>query len=177
MSGGSMNMKELERIQRISGVLRYLLLLGAVALGGAFALMLLVPDQGLITLGDGQLNELRGAGAISTQLMLALSAPVLVLLAAGIYWLQRLFRQYQQGDFFTEGSMRCYLWLVWLKVAVFIYGIVWPLLLSNLLPGPETADLQVTINAGEIVELVVLLLIVHLLKAAQQIYDENKAFV
>jgi len=172
-----MNMKELERIQRISGVLRYLLLLGAVALGGAFALMLLVPDQELITLGDGQLNELRRAGSISAQLMLALSAPVMVLLAAGIYWLQRLFHQYQQGQFFTEGSMRCYLWLVWLKVAAFIYGIVWPLLLSNVLPARETADLQVTIGAGEIVELVVLLLIVHLLKAAQQIYDENKAFV
>ena len=170
-------MKELERIQRISGVLRYLVLIGALALGGAFALMLLVPDQQLISLGDGQLNELGRAGAISPQLMLALSAPVIALLAAGIYWLQRLFHQYQQGHFFTEGSMRCYLWLVWLKVAAFIYGILWPVLLPMLLPALESVDLRVTISAGALVELLVLLLIVHLLKAAQQIYDENKAFV
>ena len=73
--------------------------------------------------------------------------------------------------------MRCYLWLVWLKVAAFIYGILWPVLLPVLLPAMESADLQVTISAGALVELVVLLMIVHLLKAAQQIYDENKAFV
>jgi len=170
-------MKELERIQRISGVLRYLVLIGALALGGAFALMLLVPDQELVSLGDGQLNELRRTGAISPQLMLALSVPVIVLLALGIYWLQRLFHQYQQGHSFTEGSMRCYLWLVWLKVAAFIYGILWPVLLPTLQPAMEAADLQVTISAGALVELVVLLLIVHLLKAAQQIYEENKAFV
>ena len=170
-------MKELERIQRISGVLRYLVLIGALALGGAFTLMLLVPDQELVSLGDGQLNELRRTGAISPQLMLALSVPVIVLLALGIYWLQRLFHQYQQGHFFTEGSMRCYLWLVWLKVAAFIYGILWPVLLPMLQPAMEAADLQVTISAGALVELVVLLLIVHLLKVAQQIYDENKAFV
>jgi hypothetical protein len=170
-------MKELERIQWISGVLRYLVLFGAVALGGAFALMLLVPDQELVSLGDGQLNELRRTGAIGPQLMLGLSVPVIVLLALGIYWLQRLFHQYQQGHFFAEGSMRCYLWLVWLKVAAFIYGILWPVLLPVLLPAMEYTDLQVTISAGALVELVVLLLIVHLLKAAQQIYDENKAFV
>jgi hypothetical protein len=170
-------MKELERIQRISGVLRYLVLFGALALGGAFALMLLVPDQELVSLGDGQLNELRRTGAISPQLMLGLSVPVIVLLASGIYWLQGLFHHYQQGHFFTEGSMRCYLWLVWLKVAAFIYGILWPVLLPVLSPAMESADLQVTISAGALVELVVLLLIVHLLKAAQQIYDENKAFV
>ena len=170
-------MKELERIQRISGVLRYLLLFGAVALGGAFALMLLVPEQELISLGDGQLNALRSSGAIGTQVMLAVAVPVFVLVALGVYWLQRLFHLYQQGHFFTGGSMRCYLWLVWLKFAAFIYGILWPMLLSSWLPGLDSADLKITISAGALVELLVLLLIVHLLQAAQQIYDENKAFV
>ena len=46
-----------------------------------------------------------------------------------------------------------------------------------LVPDLESVDLRVTISAGALVELLVLLLIVHLLKAAQQIYDENKAFV
>ncbi|MEE4144612.1 MAG: hypothetical protein V2I26_07415 [Halieaceae bacterium] len=170
-------MKELQSIQRISGVLRYLLLFGAAVLGAAFALMVLVPDQQLVSLGDGQLNALRRSGAIGPQLMLAVAAPVVVLLALGVYWLQRLFHQYQQGHFFTGGNMRCYLWLVWLKAAAFLYGILWPPLLSSWLPGLDSADVQVTISAGALVELLVLLLIVHLLKAAQQIHEENKAFV
>ncbi len=170
-------MKELERIQRISGVLRYLLLVGALVIGGAITMALLIPGQGLITLGDGQLNELYSSGAISRQLMLALVTPIVVLLALGIYWLQRLFHEYQQGHFFTDGSMRCYLWLVWLKVAAFFYSILWPVLLASLSPDLDSVDLEVTISAGALVELIVLLLIVHLLRAAQQIHDENKAFI
>jgi hypothetical protein len=46
-----------------------------------------------------------------------------------------------------------------------------------LVPDLESVDLRVTVSAGALVELLVLLLIVHLLKAAQRIYDENKAFV
>ena len=172
-----MAMNRLDRIQRISGVLRYLLLLAATALVGAIVLALVVPDQALIILGDGQLNELRRSGAISGRQMLAIAAPVGILLVLGIYWLQRLFGEYQQGNFFTDSSMRCYLWLVWLKAGAFIYGIIWPLVVNTLPSAQGVTDLNVTIEAGTIVELGVLLVIVHLLKAAQQINDENKAFV
>ena len=170
-------MKELERIQRISGVLRYLLLFGALLIAGAITLALVVPGQGLIALGDGQLNELYRNGSIGTPGMLAVVIPFVVLLALGIYWLQRLFHEYQQGNFFTDGSMRCYLWLVWLKAAAFIYGILWPIMLGSLSSALDSVDLDVTISAGALVELVLLLLIVHLLSAAQQIHDENKAFI
>ncbi len=117
-------MNQLEKIQRVSGILRYVLLVAALVLG--------------------------------------------------VYWLQRLFSEYQQGHFFTNASMRCIVWLVWLKAAAFIYGIFWPLLLIAVAP---IQDVGLTIEAGTLVELLVLLLIVHLLKAAQQINDENKAFV
>lgn len=170
-------MDRLARIQRISGVLRYLLLLVAVALGAAFVLAVLVPGQGLVTLGDGQLNELHASGAIGPGLMLVVITPMGLVLALGVYWLQRLFGEYQRGQFFTDGSMRCYLWLVWLKVAGFAYGVLWPVLLGAVLPDRDSANLSVNIEAGTIIELVLLLFIVHLLKAAQQIHDENRAFV
>ncbi len=73
--------------------------------------------------------------------------------------------------------MRCYVWLVWLKAAAFVYRILWPLLLNNLTPTQVISDLGVTIEAGTLGELIVLILIVHLLKEAQQIHDENKAFI
>ena len=170
-------MNRLDRIQRIGGFLRYLLLFLAAVLCGAIALTVLMPGQTLVTLGDGQLNELRGSGAISTGLMLAIVAPIVLLLGLGIYWLQRLFSEYQQGNFFTDGSMRCYVWLVWLKAAGFVYGITWPLLLAALSPAGAATDVAINIEAGTLVELTVLLLIVHLLRAAQQLHDENKAFI
>lgn len=170
-------MNGLDRIQRISRVLRYLLLTAGAMVGGAIALTLLVPGQEWFTVGDGQLNELRRNGAISLALMLAVLTPIGILLALGIYWLQRLLSEYQQGHFFGDASMRCYVWLVWLKAAGFVYAILWPLLLTRLSPAQDAADFAVTIEAGTLVELTVLLLIVHLLKEAQQIHDENKAFV
>ena len=170
-------MKRLDRIRRVSGTLRIALLVAAVLLAGALAFALLVPGQNWITLGDGRLNELRNSGAIGPGLMTAITAPIGILLALGIYWLQRLFGEYQQGHFFTDGSMRCYVWLVWLKAASFIYGIIWPLLLRSLNPAADSVDTGITIEAGTLVELIVLLLVVHLLREAQQIHDENKAFV
>lgn len=170
-------MNRLDRIQRISGVVRYLLLLVGLVLAAVLALSLLDPSQELITLGDDRLNELRTSGLIAPGLMLAGVAPAIILLALGIYWLQRLFGEYHQGHFFTDGTMRCYVWLVWLKLAAFISGILIPVVLASLSSAVESTDLDITIDAGTLVELLVLLLIVHLLKAAQQINDENKAFV
>ncbi|MDP5064163.1 MAG: DUF2975 domain-containing protein [Haliea sp.] len=165
-------MNPLEKIQRVSGVLRTVLLAAALVIGGSIALGL--TNQELFILGDGQLNELRQSGLISPALSLAMMAPFGVVLVLGVFWLQRLFSEYHQGHFFTNASMRCIVWLVWLKAAAFLYGIFWPLLLMAVAP---IQDIGLTIEAGTLVELVVLLLIVHLLKAAQQINDENKAFV
>lgn len=170
-------MNRLERIQRISGMLRYLLLLAAAALAVAFALAMQEPGQSAVTLGDGQLNELRSSGAIGLGLMWAFIAPIGIVLALGVYWLQRLFSEYQRGHFFTDANMRCYVWLVWLKVAAFVYSILWPVVLMLLTSAQGNVDVAISIEAGTLVELVVLLLIVYLLKEAQQIHDENKGFV
>jgi hypothetical protein len=73
--------------------------------------------------------------------------------------------------------MRCYVWLVWLKAAGFVYGILWPVLLISLDPSQTATDAGVTIEAGTLVELTVLLLIVYLLREAQRIHDENEEFI
>ena len=83
-------MNRLDRIQRISGALRVVLLVATVFLMGAVLLALMVPGQDWVTLGDGALNELRDSGAIGAGVMAAIAAPFILILALGIFWLQRL---------------------------------------------------------------------------------------
>ncbi|MFT7287375.1 MAG: hypothetical protein ACI87W_001489 [Halieaceae bacterium] len=168
-------MDRLLRIQRVSTACRYLLLGGSVLLGGAFVLALLTPGQNWISIGEGRFFELWNNGQSGRLTLAVIMLPLAVTLILGVYWLQRLFGEYQQGHFFSEGSMRCYVWLVWLKAFSFVYALIWPLLLA--VAGTVPVSLAITVDAGSLVELLVLLLIVNLLKEAQQLNEENKGFV
>ena len=170
-------MDQLERIQRFSGVLRYLLIFASAVVGSAVVIALFSPGQDWVSIGDGRFIALWHSGTSSHLALVAIMAPVAVTLVVGVYWLQRLFGEYQAGRFFTDGNMRCYLWLVWLKAFSFFYGAIWPMLLAKLSTDSGNVDLPVSLDAGTFVELIVLLFIVHLLKEAQQLNDENRAFV
>ena len=168
-------MNRLGKIQRISAACRYLLLGASVLLGGAIVMALLTPGQSWISIGEGGFFELWNRDSSNRLALGAIMLPVAITLILGVYWLQRLFGEYQQGCFFTDGSMRCYVWLVWLKAFSFIYALILPLLLN---PGRDGADNSgITVDAGSLVELVVLLIIVNLLREAQQLNEENKGFV
>jgi hypothetical protein len=168
-------MDRLARIQRISAACRYLLLGAAVLLAGAIVIALFSPGQDSISIGEGGFFELWHGGSANRLMLGAIMLPIALTLLVGLYWLQRLFGEYQQGHFFTDGSMRCYVWLVWLKAFSFVYLLVLPVLMSLAATTPESPSIN--IDAGSLVELLVLLLIVNLLKAAQQLNEENKGFV
>jgi len=170
-------MSRLERIQRVSAVFRYLLIAVSTVIGSAVIIAMFAPGQDWVSVGDGRFNELWNSGTSNHLMLIVVMAPIAITLVLGVYWLQRLFGEYQAGRFFTDNSMRCYVWLVWLKFVNFLYGAIWPLLLVGLSTTGDTVDLPVSLDAGTLVELIVLLLIVHLLKEAQQLNDENKAFV
>jgi hypothetical protein len=170
-------MGRLERIQHISAVFRYLLIATATVIGSAVIIAMFTPGQEWVSIGDGRFIELWHSGTSNRLMLIAVMAPNGLTLVLGVYWLQRLFGEYQAGHFFTDSSMRCYVWLVWLKAINFLYSAVWPSFLVNLSAKARLADVSLSIEAGTLVELIVLLLIVHLLKEAQQLNDENKAFV
>lgn len=170
-------MSRLQTIQRVSAVARYLLLGASTIIGLAVILAMFSPGQNWVTVGDGRFAELWNGGSVSHAALLCVMAPIAIILVLGVYWLQRLFGEYQAGRFFTDSSMRCYVWLVWLKAISFIYGAIWPLLLEKLSAPTGYAGWPISLDGGTFVELIVLLLIVHLLKEAQQLNDENKAFV
>lgn len=170
-------MSRLQTIQRVSAVFRYLLLCVSVIIGVAVILAMFSPGQDWVIVGEGRFAKLWNDGSVSHSALILVMAPIAIFLVLGVYWLQRLFGEYQAGRFFTDSSMRCYVWLVWLKAVSFLYGAIWPLLLEKLSAPTESADWPVSLDAGTLVELIVLLLIVHVLKEAQQLNDENKAFV
>ena len=170
-------MDRLATVRRLSGVFRYLLIGTAILIGGTLVAALWLPGQGWVSVGDGQFARLWSEPEISRLQMLAIMAPLGITLILGVYWLQRLFGEYQAGHFFTDGTMRCYLWLVWLKVFAFVYNLAWPPLLNALSATNAEQDVHLTIEAGSLIELLVLLLIVHVLREAQRVHDENQAFV
>jgi ABC-type multidrug transport system fused ATPase/permease subunit len=170
-------MDRLQKIQRTSAVLRYLLLIATAVIALAIILTLSTPGQAWVTFGDGLFNELWHNGASDRSTLLLVTLPIVIILCLGVYWLQRLFAEYQCGFFFTNSSMRCYVWLVWLKAVNFLYAPVWYSLLTNIASPEMISDYSLNIEAGTVVEIVVLLVVVHLLKEAQQLNDENKAFV
>lgn len=168
----------LKVIQRVSGVIRYLLIGGTAAIGVALVLSLIMPGQSWVTIGDGLFNELWDANKGNRLPLTIVTAPVGVLLLLGVYWLQRLFAEYQSGHFFSDGSMLCYLWLVWLKAINFVYSAVLPSLLMMVSGAGQTDQApEQIIDAGALLELIILLVIVHVMRQAQILSDENKAFV
>ena len=170
-------MKPLDRIRTVSRVFRYLLIGTGTVIVIAVSVALLAAGQEWLSIGDERLASLLQSGAISGTAAAALLAPIGLIFLLGIYWLQRLFGAYAAGRFFTDESMACYLWLVWLKVASFAYQLVLPLLLNWLATPASPVDTDVIIDISTLVELMVLLLIVHILREAQRINDENESFV
>ena len=170
-------MGRLEKIQRFSAVFRYLLITGSIVIGGAVILAMLTPGQNWVSVGDGRFAELWNSETSNHPALIAVMTPIAMTLILGVYWLQRLFGEYQAGRFFTDGNMRCYVWLVWLKIISFFYSAIWPLLLEIASGVASPIDADLSIDAGTLIEHIVLLLIVHLLKKAQQLNDENEAFI
>jgi hypothetical protein len=117
-------MSHLERIQGISRILRYLVIVIASGIAVAVIVGQLVYGQWWVSVGDDNFNVLWQNQEVSRVLLIAIITPLLVIMLMGVYWLQRLLGEFQQGYFFTESNMRCFLWLLWLKVASFFYAIL-----------------------------------------------------
>ena len=165
------------RIQVVSKVFRYLVIAVGLAITAGVGLAVISGGQAWVTLGDEQLAPLVESGQVSMAAAWLLVSPVAVLFLLGVYWLQRLFGAYQSGRFFTDDVMGCYLWLVWLKVASFFYHLLLPVLVSMVASGADEVDASITVDVGSLTELMVLLLIVHILRRAQEIKEENESFV
>ncbi|WP_076412292.1 DUF2975 domain-containing protein [Shewanella sp. UCD-KL12] len=167
----------MHKLMKISGFFR-----GVVLIATAVVLVYLgysywVHDE--IRFANSMLfNELWFDDRASRSVLLAIQSPILISLILGVYWLQKLLSHFQQGLFFGQQAMTCYLWLVWIKLADFCIEIV-----QHLVTGyyhgqfHEKTHLELPLDFGNITTLLLMLLIVYLLKAAREIEAENKEFI
>lgn len=124
------------------------------------------------------INQLWHHPEASKTMLLGFILPGFVLVLVFGYWLQKLFLLFQQGVFFSQNNMRCFVWLVWLNFLSGIDDIFSPFLLgfygqkfdSNIRP-------ELAFEMIEFFTMMLLIIIVYLLKEAKQLDKENKEFV
>lgn len=167
----------MQKLMKISGFFRVLVLVATAAVVVYLGYSYLVLDEIRFETNMLFLDLWHHDGA-SRAVLMAIQAPLLITLFVGIYWLQRLLSHFQQGQFFGNEAMRCYLWLIWLKVLDIVLEIV-----QHLATGYyhkqffEHTSIELGLEFGNITTLLLMLLIVYLLKAAKEIEAENKEFI
>ena len=88
-----------ERIQPNRVAFRYLLIAGSTVIGSAVIFAMFTPGQDWVNVGDGRFFELWNSETSSHLTLIAVMAPIAMILVLGVYWLQRLFGEYQAGCF------------------------------------------------------------------------------
>jgi hypothetical protein len=173
-----------QKIKKIAGRLRMCtwlisaLLLGLLVAG-------LVTGESLVSVNNHVLSaELTAALTEKSLYPHGLMSGLEWLQLAGVglflFWLQRLMGFFQRGDYFSNPSIRCYLWMAWVIFALLVLPGLNKLYLHYLCYRylPETdAPLELTINFSSLVLLVLLPLIIYLLRIAQSLEIENREFV
>ncbi|WP_232775167.1 MULTISPECIES: DUF2975 domain-containing protein [unclassified Shewanella] len=167
----------MQKLMQISGFFRIAVIFGAVSI-------LIYLGYGYFIQGDIRFStsmlftELWWDERASRQVLLAIQAPLFIMFLVGVYWLQKLLGFYHQGHFFGHNAMRCYLWLIWIKLADFALEIV-----QHLLTGYyhksffDKTHIELPLDFGNITTILLMLIIVYLLKAAREIEAENKEFI
>lgn len=167
----------MERLRKISGILRIFVLIAITAIVG-YLLYGYVIENKLYTDTSALYLELWKNTSISQSLLIAFKAPSFLAFLWGIFWLQKLLAYYQQGEFFGQEAMRCYIWLIWLKLMGLLLGVIETLSVGFYYDSVlGDADINLSIDFGAITTTLLMLIIVYLLKAAKEIEAENKEFI
>ncbi len=169
--------ENMQKLTKISGLFRGLVIIGATAMFFFLAYEYIVNDE-LRRASSAYFYELWDTDNADRGILLALQLPRLFTLFIGLYWLQRLLGHFQLGHFFGNEAMRCYLWLLWLKVADMLLKIAQELVTAIYHSQYfEHTRISLDLDIGNITTILMMLLIVYLLKAAREIEAENKEFI
>lgn len=114
----------------------------------------------------------------STYLVNFLLLPRLIAAVVLVYWLQGLFRLYEKSCYFSPKSIRCFYWIVATNAALYFYTLVlnigFTLYMRNLNTGTE---FPIVIDILNIFTLFISFALVHALKHANKLENENKEFI
>ncbi|WP_444944174.1 hypothetical protein ACJJIK_03145 [Microbulbifer sp. ZKSA006] len=106
------------KIQVLSASLRWGVL--AISLFTISSLMIhfILFDQNLFSSSNHLFIGIWSQGDQYRSMLLLGQAPIFIVFGLFAYLLWRLFGEYAKGNYFGEGSDRCYLWLMWLYAAL-----------------------------------------------------------
>lgn len=111
-------------------------------------------------------------------LLMLMSLPALLLWSLIVFWSYRLFSYFELGEYFSDRSVRCYIWLIWIQVTLFAQKIIFELALGYYHAHffEDTAT-SIDLDLSRLFSLLLMISIVHILKVARQVERENKEFV
>ncbi len=169
--------KNMHKLMKVSGFFRGLVFIATAVVLIYLGYSYLVHDEIRFS-QDVLFDQLWQEPMANRSILLAIYSPSLIVMLTGIYWLQRLLSHYQQGQFFGQAPVHCYLWLIWFKVIEFVIGIAQYLAVGYYHGSLfEQTTIELPIDFGHITTILLMLLIVYLLKAAREIEQENKEFI
>lgn len=165
-------MEKSEKIQKISKLLRYVVL--AVAFVSAPLILLTLFDiKQIITPVSAAWFEPIWNSSEHRPLVALFLAPEYIAFFVLLYWLQKLLTEFQSGEFFSELSVKCYLWMAWTQFFRYIYEIVWAPLLSMFIDFEG----EIALDIADLISLVLIIFFAHVLKLAREMQTENKGFI
>ncbi|MBO1256323.1 hypothetical protein J3L16_11585 [Alteromonas sp. 5E99-2] len=94
------------------------------------------------------------------------------------FWLQKLFQLYEKSCYFSPKSMQCFIWIVVTNAALYAYTVVLNIGFTLYMRKLDTGDeYPIVIDLLYVFTLFVSLALVHALKHANKIENENKEFI
>jgi hypothetical protein len=93
------------------------------------------------------------------------------------FWFYRLFGYYAKGQFFGDDVMRCYFMIIFTRIIDFFYTAFYDQLIWMFHPGRSEIKANILFDVQAFFTLVVLLVILYILKMANQLDKENQEFI
>jgi len=159
-------------IQNLSRLLRWLVWLFPA---GA-AVLLITGGMGPVTVAFD--NDILSAAwqseaGLEAGLMVFMALKTLLLLTS-VFWISQLFKTFSGGVFFDAPVITCFVWLGWLYFTSFLLGQALSIYAYYFL---QYEDIEFEFRVGQLCMMVLLLIVVHILRTASRLQQENESFV
>jgi hypothetical protein len=159
-------------IQNLCNILRWLVWLfpvGAASLlitGGIGPLTVAINNDILASAWQSGLR-------VETGIMAFIALKVSLLLTT-VFWISRLFKAFSRGVFFGAPAITCFVWLGWLYFTDFLLDLALSVYAYYFL---EYENISFDIRVGQVCMMVLLLIVVHILRSASRLQEENESCV
>jgi hypothetical protein len=159
-------------IQNLSSILRWLVWLFPIGIGS----LLLTGGQGPVTviIDNDILASVWQSGLGADNGLIGFMVLRVTLLLTTVFWISRLFKTFSRGIFFGTPAIGCFVWLAWLYFTGFLLEQALSIYAHYDL-GSES--LSFDIGVDQVCTMALLLIIVHILRAASRVQQENESFV